>query len=54
MYLIGIISNIIAAIVLFGAGANLMNNLQYAIPAIFCIIGACCTIVKMRQDNKNS
>lgn len=53
MYIFGAITNIIAAVVLFGVGALEMNNLAHSIPAILCLIAAFGMISNIRKDKNN-
>ncbi|MET0017980.1 hypothetical protein [Oscillibacter sp.] len=53
MYVFGVITNIIAAVVLFGVGAHEMNNLVHSIPAILCLISAFGMILNIKKDKKN-
>jgi hypothetical protein len=45
--------NIIAAIVLLGAGATEMNNLGTSIPATLCIAAALLSIIQIRKGAKD-
>ena len=52
LYRLNILSNVVAAIVLFGAGSQEMNNIQYTIPPILCIVAAVKTVLAMRGDKE--
>ena len=45
-YILGIVMNFVAAIVLFGQGTAEMNNLDTSIPAILCVIAGVFGICK--------
>ena len=51
-YILGIVMNFVAAIVLFGQGAAEMNNLDTSIPAILCVIAGVFGIIQIRRDRK--
>lgn len=48
-YVFSIVMNIVAAIALFGAGSQKMNNLTTSIPAILCIIAAILAIIQLKR-----
>ena len=48
-YVFTIVMNIVAAIALFGAGSQKMNNLTTSIPAILCIIAAILAIIQLNR-----
>ena len=52
VYILGIVMNFVAAIVLFGQGAAEMNNLDTSIPAILCVIAGVFGIMQIRRDRK--
>lgn len=45
-----IVTNMIAAVVLFGVGAHEMNNLMTSIPATLCLIAAILAIVQVKKQ----
>lgn len=50
IHIFGILTNLIASIALFGAGAMWLNNLATSIPAALCLIAGVGGILKMRKE----
>lgn len=48
-FIICIVMNFIAAVVLIGAGEMEMNNLRTSIPAILCVVAGIYGIVEIRK-----
>lgn len=53
IYLFNIITNFIAAIVLFGAGSLEMNNLGTSVPATLCLIAGIAGLLRLRKEKSD-
>lgn len=51
-YIFSSIMNLVAAIVLFGAGSTKISNLETSIPAVICVIAFIVSAIQLHKEKK--